>query len=198
MSKFWSRLIFTFYIMARVRREQVKIRRYQNFIVRFYWLVIILVFLTAVYVEYFLIIKPKLEQTYNGGPLDVESRQVILEEQRAYYEELKALKKEASEINQAELEKVNYVIAEKMDIPDILKQIYLLNKQEGMEPLSFDFVFDKGVLQINLRLKTRNYQDIKKYLDEIEKNIRVMDVTSISVKGIGTDLSLTIQSYYLE
>ncbi len=184
--------------MARVRREQVKIRKYQNFVVRLYWLVIILLFLAAVCVEYFLIIKPRLEQTYNGGPLDVESRQVILEEQRIYYEALKALEKEANEINQAELEKVNYVIAEKMNIPDILNQIFLLNKQEGMEPLGFDFAFDQGVLQINLHLKTSNYQDIKKYLDEIEKNIRIMDITSISIKGIGTDLSLTVQSYYLE
>ncbi len=184
--------------MARVRREQVKIGKYQNFVVRLYWLVIILVFLTAVCVEYFVIIKPKLQQTYNGGPLDVESRQSILEEQRVYYEALKALEKEASEINKVELEKVNYVIAEKIDIPDILNQIYLLNKQEGMEPLDFNFDFDQGALQINLHLKTSNYQDIKKYLDEIEKNIRIMDITSISIKGIGTDLSLTVQSYYLE
>ena len=67
-----------------------------------------------------------------------------------------------------------------------------------MESLGFDFVYDQGVLQINLRLKTSNYQDIKKYLDEIEKNIRIMDITSISIKGIGTDLSLSIRSYYLE
>lgn len=184
--------------MARVKREQIKIGRYQNFVVRFYWLVIVLVFIAAVGVEYFIIIKPKLQQTYNGGLLDVKSRLVILEEQRIYYEALKVLEKEANEINQTELEKVNYVIAEKIDIPDVLNQIYLLNKQEGMESLGFDFVYDQGVLQINLHLKTNNYQDIKKYLDEIEKNIRIMDITSISIKGIGTDLSLSIQSYYLE
>ena len=184
--------------MARVRREQIKIRKYQNLIVRLYWLVIILVFLTAVCVEYFVIIKPKLQQTFNGGPLDVESRQVILEEQRIYYEALKILEKEANEINQAELEKVNYVIAEKIDLPDVLKQIYLLSKKENMEFLNFNYVFDQGILQIDLSFRKTNYQNVKKYLSELEKNIRVMDVTNISLAGIGSAFSLKIQSYYLE
>lgn len=184
--------------MARIRKEKIKRGIYQNFVVRFYWLVIILVFLAAVYVEYFIIIKPKLEQTFNGGPLDIESRQVILEEQRIYYEALKALEKEAGEINQVELEKVNYVIAKKIDLPDVLKQIHLLSEKENMEILSFNYVFDQGVLQIELSFKGTNYQNVKKYLGELEKNIRVMDVTNISLAGIGSIFSLKIQSYYLE
>ncbi|MBU4369511.1 hypothetical protein KKG58_01975 [Patescibacteria group bacterium] len=184
--------------MSRIRREKIKKGKLQTFVVRFYWFVIILFFLAAVCVEYFIIIKPKLEQTFNGGPLDIGSRQVILEEQRTYYEALKVLEKEAGEINQAELEKVNYVIAKKIDIPDILKQIYLLSKKENMEFISFNYVFDKGILQIDLSFKGTKYQDIKKYLGELEKNIRIMDVTNISLGGIGSDFSLKIQSYYLE
>ncbi len=184
--------------MARIRKEQIKKGKYQSFVVNFYWLIIILVFLVALSIEYFFIIKPKLEQTFTGGPLDVESRQVILEEQRTYYEELKALEIEAKKINQVELEKVNYVLSKKIDIPDILKQIYLLSEKENMEFLGFNYTFDQGVLQINLSFEGTNYQNIKKYLNELEKNIRVMDVTNISLAGIGSTFDLKIQSYYIE
>jgi len=184
--------------MAQIKKEQIKRGKYQNFVVRFYWLIIILVFLAAVCVEYFLIIKPKLEQTFNGGPLDVERRLVILEEQRTYYEALKVLEKEAKEINQAELEKVNYVIAEKIYLPDILKQIYLLSEKENLEFTGFNYNFDQGILQIDLSFKGTNYQEFKKYLSELEKNIRVMDVINVSLAKIGTSFNLKIQSYYLE
>jgi len=184
--------------MSRIKNEQIKRGRYQNFVVKFYWLVIFLIFLAAVCVEYFVIIKPKLQQTFNGGPLDVESRQAILEEQRTYYDALKALEKEAGEINQVELEKVNYVIARKVDIPDILKQIYLLSEKKNMEFLNFNYSSGNGILQIELFFNGTNYQNIKEYLGELEKNIRIMDVTNISLAGIGENFSLKIQSYYLE
>jgi len=184
--------------MARIKKEQIKGGGLQSFIVRFYWLVIILVFLAAIFVEYFLIIKPKLEQTYNCGPLDVKSREGALEEQRIYYEELKVLEKEANEINQAELEKINYVIAEKIYLPDILKQIYLLGEEENVILSAFNYVFDQGALQIDLSFETANYQEIKKYLDKLEKNIRIMDVTNISMAGIGSSLSIKLQSYYFK
>ena len=184
--------------MARIRREKLRIKKYQSFVVRLYWLVIILVLITAVLVEYFLIIKPRIEQTINGGPLDGQSRQVVLDEQRGYYEELKELKKQADEINQAELEKIDYVLEKNINLPGILKQITLLAEQSKMGLTSFDFDFGQGILTINLSLGGGSYQGIKQYLSEIEKNIRVMDVTGVSLRGMGSGFSLTIQSYYLE
>jgi len=187
--------------MARIRKEQIKKGKYQRFVVKFYWLIIILIFLVALGIEYFFIVKPKLEQTFSGGPLDVESRQVILQEQKTYYEELKLLEKQANEINYVELEKINYVLDKNVNLPSILRQIETLRvlaKQSNLELGGFDFSFDKGILIINLSLAGGNYQSVKEYLSEIEKNIRVMDVTGISLKSIGSNFSLTIQSYYLE
>jgi len=187
--------------MARIRKEQIKKGKFQTFVVKFYWLIILLVFLVALGFEYFFLIKPKIEQTLNGGPLDVETRQVILDKQRTYYEELKLLEKQADEINYVELEKINYVLDKNVNLPNILRQIETLRvlaKQSNLELGVFDFSFEEGILIINLSLDGGNYQSVKKYLNEIEKNIRVMDVTGISLKNIGSSFSLTIQTYYLE
>ncbi len=184
--------------MARIRRTISKTKRHQVFLVKFYWLIIIIVFLAAFLIEYFFILKPKLDQVASGGPLDIQSRQNILAEQEAYLKRLEELKAEADEINRAELEKLNYVLAQKVEIPDILNQINVLAQQSGLTLTRFDFDFGQGVVTLNLNFKDGTYQIIKQYLEMIEKNIRIMDVTHLDIKNVGNLLSLTIQSYYLE
>ncbi len=184
--------------MARIKKSESRTKSYKNLVVRFYWLIILIAFLAALLFEYFVIVKPKLQQTRNGGPLDVQSRQVILNEQKAYLGKLKTLKEEADGINRAELEKINYVLADKVDVPDILKQISILSQQPKFKMGSFSYKYGEGNLMLNLDFGGGTYQDIKNFLDEIEKNIRVMDVTNISLKDAGDKLSLTIKSYYFE
>lgn len=184
--------------MAQIKKSEIKTKSYQTFIVRFYWLIIIIVLIAAFSAEYFAIIGPKLKQTKDSGPLDFQSRQLIFAEQKAYLEKLKALKKEADEINRAELEKVNYVLAQKVDVPGILKQIYTLVQQPQFNLRNFSYQYGQGVLTLNFDFEGGTYQDVKAFLDEIEKNIRVMDVTNLSVKKVGNDFSLTLKSYYLE
>lgn len=159
-------------------------------------MIILIVFAAVFSFEYFVIIGSKLKQTKNGGPLDLQSRQLIFTEQKAYLERLKVLEKEADEINRAELEKVNYVLAQKVDLPIILKQINILAQQPKFNLGNFSYEYGQGILTLNFDFGGATYQDIKIFLDEIEKNIRIMDVTNISVKKVGNEFSLTIKSYY--
>lgn len=182
--------------MAQIKKS--KIKSYKNIAVRFYWLIIIAAFLVGILFEYFVIVKPKVQQTKNGGPLDLASRQSVLNEQKDYLEKLKILKSEADGINRAELEKINYVLAEKVSIPDILKQISTISQQPKLKSGGFSYKYSDGVLTFNFDFTGGTYQEIKNFLDEIEKNIRIMDVTDIAIKDAGEKFSLTIKSYYLE
>lgn len=173
-------------------------RWYQVLIAKYYWLIIIIFLFATFFVGYFGIIKPKMDQTTNGGLLDLKTRQEILKEQKAYLEKLKKMKQESEEINFLELEKIKYVLAEKIDVPLILKQIKALAEQSDLDLINFSFDFKNGILTIKLDFKKGNYQLVKKYLAEIEKNIRIMDVREISLTGVGSGASLVIQSYYLE
>ena len=184
--------------MARVKQTTLKTKKYQVILVKFYWLIIIVVFLIALMVEYFLIIKPKLEQTVEGRPLDIQSRQEILIEQKEYYEKLKSLKVEADEVNIAELEKVDYVLAKQIDVPNILNQINVLTQSQDLKIINFDFSFEKGVIVMSFRFKGGTYQTVKQYLEMLEKNIRIMDVVNINMTDIGNNFTIKIHSYYLE
>ncbi|MDD4996394.1 MAG: hypothetical protein PHW15_02925 [Patescibacteria group bacterium] len=185
--------------MAQIKKtETKKTKLYRNVIIRFYWLVILVIFLLSFSFEYFVIIKPKIQQTKNNGPLDLASRQVVLNEQKDYLGKLKVLKNEAENINRVELEKINYVLAEKINVSDILKQISIISQQPKFNLEGFSYKYGEGVLIFNFNFVGGTYQDVKKFLEEIEKNIRVMDVTNIAIKNAGDGFSLVIKSYYLE
>lgn len=183
---------------TKMSKTEVKASAYQRFVVRFYWLVIIIFFLIALSVEYFIIIRPRLEQTKDGGSLDLKSRENILAEQKEYLAKLETLKKESEGINFADMEKIKFVLAEKISVPDILKQIAILGEQSGFTLNNFSYKFEKGVLTFNFDFQGGSYQTLKAFLAEIEKNIRIMDVVSLSLKNVGNSFSLVIQSYYLE
>jgi Tfp pilus assembly protein PilO len=184
--------------MAKIKKEKKEAKISQIIIVRFYWVIVLVLFIGALLFEYFVLIKPELAELSNGGRLDLSSRQEILKEQKEYLNKLQELKVQAEKINRAELEKINYVLAEKIDVPDILKQIKILGEQSGLTLTGFEFETVAGVLTLKMNFEKGTYPMIKKYLSEIEKNIRIMDVKEISLIGIGNKLSLTLESYYLE
>jgi hypothetical protein len=193
--------------MSHFNDTSFKTKGYQIFLVKFSWLLIIIFFCAVLLGEYFLIIKPKLNQTVGGGALDLAVRREILTKQKTYLENLKKMEKDASQINVAELEKLNYVLAKQIKEPEILNQINSLEariKEVGreqnkeIEMVDFSFTFGGNLVDINLVLGGGDYYVVKKILDDIEKNNKIMDVKKITVRELGNYLQLNIQSYYLE
>jgi len=184
--------------MAKIKKSGIKIKWYKILIVKFYWLIIIFVFIAAFLIEYFIIINPSLSQLRPGGELDLVSRREILETQRQYLIDLKQLAKESEEINRAELEKINYVLAKNVNVPEVLKQIEILANQSGLELESFSYNFEQESLFLRLNFGGGSYAKAKQYLKQIEKNIRIMDVRNIALTKVGNGLSINLQSYYLD
>lgn len=184
--------------MPKKKKSKVKVKIGQYIIVKFYWLIILLIFIGALVFEYFFLIKPKIQELSNGGELDIKIREEVIQEQEEYLDKLKELEKQAAKINLVELNKINYVLAEEISVPDVLKQIEILASQSGFELGNFDFEIGDGVLTLKLNFSGGSYARIKEYLGNIEKNIRIMDIKEIEVANIGKDLSIIVQSYYLE
>jgi Tfp pilus assembly protein PilO len=184
--------------MAKLRKKKAQAKFGQVIIVKFYWVIVLVVFIAALFFEYFILIKPQVEQLRNGGELDLEARQNILKEQKNYLAKLQQLKEESDKINRTELEKINYVLARKISVPDILNQIKILSEQSDLEMTNFSFEYGGKVLTLNMKFEKGTYHAVKEYLSQIEKNIRIMDIKEISISNVGGSLSLTIQSYYME
>ncbi len=185
--------------MARIIKQEIFRPKWHHvLLVKYWWILIILIVLVVFSSEYFFIIKPKVDQAVNGGPFDLASHRQVLAEQKEYLQRLEELKIESDNINIAELEKLDLVLANTVSMPDILKQIDALAIQSGLELIGFGAGYEQGVITISLSFKGGDYQSIKQYLAAIEKNIRIMDVETVTMKELGNILSLTIKSYYLE
>ena len=79
----------------------------------------------------------------------------------------------------------------------VTKAKVAVNKAAGL-----DEILDKNIrlVNINLNLTGGDYLSFKKFLDRLEKNMRLLDVVSIDFSSSlseGTDYALALRTYYL-
>ena len=185
--------------MAKIKEKKLQSKWYYLVLVKFSWLIVVIFFLILSSLSYFMFFQPQIEKTKNQGPLDVSYYQSILEEQEAYLEKLQNLEKKIDELQPEELSKLDYVLADKADVPYVLNHISALSKQSNMELTNFGFNFtEPGIIEMNFSFKQGTYQKVKNFIQKIEKNIRVMDITELSFQNVGNVLNLKIKTYYLE
>ncbi|MDA2936547.1 hypothetical protein MYX06_04995 [Patescibacteria group bacterium AH-259-L05] len=187
-----------------VEQSNFKPKWYHSILVRYLMIIIIIITVVAFLAEYFFIILPYVNQTRDGGPLDLSTYEQILDEQEQYLEKLQQLQVESDAVNRAELEKLNFVVANRLDMAAILSQLESLASQTEMEliGLGVNIGGEEGsegtTIAMNLSFTGGEYRTVKEYLSTIEKNIRIMDVTDLSMREIGNLFSLTVKSYYIE
>lgn len=190
--------------MAEITQSGFKPKWYHSILVRYLMIIIIIIAVVAFLAEYFFIISPYVSSARDGGPLDITTHEQILHEQKQYLEKLKQLQDESDMINRAELEKLNFVIANKLDMAAILRQLESLASQTEMELIGLGIRTggeggaEQGTIIMSLSFTGGEYRTVKEYLSTIEKNIRIMDVTELSIREIGNLFSLTVKSYYIE
>lgn len=190
--------------MAKITQTTFKPRWYHIVLVKYLIIIIVVMAVFAFLAEYLFIIKPKVDQTRHGGLLDLGTYEQILDEQEQYFEKLQQLKVESDTINRAELEKLDFVVANKLDMAAVLSQLESLAHQTEMNLIGLGLGIDtqgaaqKGTIVMHLSFVGGNYQTIKEYLSTIEKNIRIMDVTNLSMREIGNLFSFSVKSYYIE
>lgn len=185
--------------MAKIKEKKAQTRWYHLILVKFSWLIVIIFFLSLLSVNYFAFFLPQMEKTKNQGSLDVSYYQSILEEQGIYLKKLQNLQDEINALDQEELKKLDYVLADQADVPAILNHISALIQQSNMKLSSFGFnLTEPGAVVINLAFSQGTYQKVKNFIQKIEKNIRVMDIVELSFQNVGNSLSLKIKTYYLE
>lgn len=191
--------------MTNITQTGFKPKWYHVILVRYLLIIVIVITVIAFLSEYLFIIKPKMDQTSAGGLLDVGVYEQIFLEQKQYLEKLQKLQEESEKIDRAELEKLNFVIAGKLDMPAVLRQLETLAAQTDMTLIGLGVSADKGekgkakgTVIMSLSFTGGDYRVIKEYLSAIEKNIRIMDVTNLSMREVGNLFSLTVKSYYIE
>ncbi len=183
--------------MAKIKQEKSRTKWYHLVLVKFSGLIIFVFIIILFSINYFLFFKPKLAETHNNGPMDVDYYQNILDEQVIYLEKLKNFKSKADKIDQTEMNKLDYVLAQEAYLPSILNHINALAEQSGLELTGLNIDFSDGIINLSLSFMDGTYQKMKKFIKQIETNIRVMDIHELSFQDVGNVLNLKIKTYYL-
>jgi len=179
------------------------------------------VFTVILAVSYFFLIAPKLSQVKQQQNSQLPIVQEELKVLDDYFNKSNTLSdfiKNYNAAHQADIDKINYILPSEAKIPELIAQLEALVTSDGFKISSLDIgskeikkesrddadaqaITDSGLamLSIGLGINGGDYFALKRFLQDIENHLRLMDVMSISfqsTEGAGEYL-LNIQTYYL-
>lgn len=93
--------------------------------------------------------------------------------------------------NLANIDKLDKILPDKPEIPELIVQLEALASENGMILKSINFNKDKLTAQVQLAGK---YQAFKKYLQALESNLRLLDITNLSFQD--NNFNLFIKAYH--
>lgn len=121
----------------------------------------------------------------------------------------------AKSISPETLDRINESLPKEVQIPILLKTFAQLADQNGVEMSGIQFSpqgaqsdsptysgYSLAPIQISLSIQAPGYLVMRKYLEDLQTNIRLMDVKSISVSGDDStgafSYSLELMTYYIQ
>ncbi|MFH1838076.1 MAG: type 4a pilus biogenesis protein PilO [Candidatus Kuenenbacteria bacterium] len=165
---------------------------------------------------YFLFVKQFYSELKEKRKELGDFKQNILITKKKQLDDLKILKKEYQKLEGLEVQKLLVILPFQKNIPDLFKQIEDITQKSGVTLLSLD-IAEGGAMDIsnakeislpeNKNLKALNisaeiggidYFTLKVFLNNLEKNIRLIDVISFDFNSSKKTQKINLRTYYLE
>jgi len=172
-------------------------RAAEIFLFRYFVHLIVVLAIVILLGGYLIFVRPGLSLLAPGGALDVQLYQNILIQEQKYLSKVKALDQDYQSLDKTKLDKLGYLIADKLDEPSLLYLIQTINTQEGIAPDSLTYTSDQGVTRVKISFSSKDYFGFKDYLKTFENSIRLIDVDNIQMSVIDGNYSTEITTYYL-
>ncbi|MBU2229331.1 type 4a pilus biogenesis protein PilO [Patescibacteria group bacterium] len=198
-----------------------------SFIVKYFRFILGAVVVLLLVLSTYLIILPKYKQIADEGYLDYEQKQQTLEAKKNELRELQKLQEELSQITTVEMERLERILPSSKDIPDIFLQMESLARESGLTVSRVSIAETSGrssnsnssaaknsetnvnqaggiqTITISLSVEgNTTYDSLKILLDNIEDNMRIVDLDSLSYSPPETEgdssFSVNLATYYLE
>ncbi|MGC9048765.1 MAG: hypothetical protein ACP5IX_00885 [Patescibacteria group bacterium] len=181
----------------------LEIKLAKSLFIRYFWYLTIVLAIFILVLGYTNLIKPKLALIRPGGIFDVKGYENILSQEKQHLNRVKALVQEYEGLKSnpqklARLEKLSYVLADKLDEPSLFFIFQSLNAQHQIVPTSFVPTSGKGVTKIKISFTGKDYFQFKNYLKTLEDSIRLMDVSNIQMSVREGNYTIELLTYYLE
>lgn len=188
------------------------------FLNNYFNIIILLIVIIALVISYFIVIKPKYDETMAAIQSNIEQQQKLYSDQQKKLNSLKTISDLYSKISPTDLKKFNGVlpdnyVKEKLfgELDEIITQNgFILNsvqiaKDDGKKkevraedgsPVPPAPVSKVGELKIDLSLSAVNYNGFKNLLKLLETNLRLFDITQLNFSPGGNTVNLTLTTYY--
>lgn len=197
-----------------------------NIITQYFRYVVILVIIIVVALGYFFVLGPKYTILKEMGILNYGAKVQELDSKKQDLEKLRELKETYSQLNKAQIENLELILPSQEDIPSLFSQFESLalanglvlnnisitkaeaapaeTEKEGQLGLGGEETTPaettQGVLTLNVALSFQvggGYDNLKNFLDILENNMRIVDLTSLSYTPETEAYSINLKTYYL-
>ncbi len=184
--------------------------------------VVILVIILA----FFIFINPKYKEARSIGVLDLEAKKKELAAKSNELSELKELENDYQGLNQAQLKEVEKILPRGVDFANLVGQIEALARdsnltldnisvteggvwgQTGESPADETETSSKkttgassDIYLLNVSVNFSGggtYEHFKLFLDNLENNLRILDLSSVSFTPDTQSYTLNLKTYYLK
>lgn len=205
-------------MITRVQKNQNSLNLFLN---NYFNIIILFIAITALVVAYFIVIKPKYDETMAAIQANIEQQQKLYSDQQKKLNSLKTVSDLYSKISSSDLKKFNGVLPDDYvkerlfgEMDEIIKQNgFILNsvqinkaekKDETKKALSEEeraaaapvIKTNVSEITIQLSLSAVNYTGFKNLLKLLETNLRLFDVTQVNFSPSDNAVSLSLTTYY--
>ncbi|MBU2575938.1 hypothetical protein KKF64_02535 [Patescibacteria group bacterium] len=154
-------------------------------------------------------------QVSRARDLRGNARKSALEDQEKLQNQLDYLVRAQTDrrrISMKEIDNIDLLLPSSPSTPQILTSLEAIAKSSNADIESIDLVIldpdelsesdahlpsGVWVVEIGASISSGSYDDLKSFLSDLEKNIRLMDVVAVVYSPIGKSYNVTIRSYYL-
>ncbi len=161
--------------------------------------------------SYFLLLKPKVDETTNAISENISSHERLLQAEKDKLASLQEAVLAYDKIDKVDLERVNGILPDEYDKEALFGEIEEVILQNGFIPTSISLSKEDsatstektaaisgskiGKVGIELSIASVNYAGMKNLLEVLESNLRMLDVKKLSLSDGGSG-SIEIDTYY--
>lgn len=201
--------------------------RILSFVTKYFMYILGTLVALLLFMSVYFILLPKYRQISDEGFLDYEQKKQTLQTKKDELSDLQKLKKDLEQITSVEKERLSKILPTAKELPDIFLQMESLAKESGLK-VSRVTIKDastkqsttgssdsgakseaakllSGIQTITVSLSVEGdttYESLKILLDNIENNMRIIDLDSLSfvptLEQEEGSFSLNLNTYYLE
>lgn len=171
-------------------------------------------------ISYFLILKPKVDETTNAISENISSHERLLQAEKNKLASLQSAIIAYQKIDPVDLSRVNGILPDEYDKELLYGELAEIIESHGFIPVSIELTKDGeatssaeinnnvstgaasstlpkkvGVINISLEIATIDYAGLKNLLNVLESNLRLLDIKDLSLGGGSAQLELATYYY---